>query len=84
MSHGLCEQIDSDIAEVERLMTELRLAVAVGHSAGEDTSERERRVQELLKGWMLLQDQRQKAADAEMATRPPRKADHSAPAADRA
>jgi hypothetical protein len=79
MSHELCQQIDTDIAEVERLMTELRLAIAVGKSAGEDTTEREGRVQELLKGWMLLQDQRQKAADAEIAAKPPTNADHSAP-----
>jgi hypothetical protein len=64
MSHRLSQEIETDIAEVERLMTELRFAIAMGKRAREDTSERERRVQELLKGWMLLQDQRQKAAEA--------------------
>ena len=73
MSHRLSQEIDADIAEVERLMTELRFSIAVAKSLGEHTSERERRVQELLKGWMLLQDQRQKAAHAEMATKPPQR-----------
>jgi hypothetical protein len=82
MSHALCQQIDSDIAEVERLMTELRFAIAAGKSAGEDTSERERRVQELLKGWMLLQDQRQKAAEAEVASKVSARAEPQAPAPD--
>jgi hypothetical protein len=62
MSDGVLQQIEADIAEAERLMTELRLKIAVGQSAGEDTTESERRVQEMLKGWMLLQDQRAKAS----------------------
>ena len=76
MSHALCQQIDSDIAEVERLMTELRFAIAAGKSAGEDTSERERRVQELLKGWM------QKAAEAEVVSKVSAGAEPQAPAPD--
>jgi hypothetical protein len=67
----LLEQIDADIAEAERMIAELRLKIAVGQSAGEDTFQTEQRVQEILKGWMLLQDQRQKALEAELATRPP-------------
>jgi hypothetical protein len=62
MSDGVLQQIEADIAEAERLMTELRLKIAVGQSAGEDTTESERRVQEMFKGWMLLQDQRAKAS----------------------
>jgi hypothetical protein len=62
MSDGVLQQIEADIAEAERLMTDLRLKIAVGQSAGEDTTESERRVQEMLKGWMLLQDQRAKAS----------------------
>jgi hypothetical protein len=71
MASILLEQIEADIAEAERLMTELRLKIAVSQSAGEDTTASERRVQEILKGWMLLQDQRQKAIEAELASRPP-------------
>jgi len=71
MAHGVIQQIEGDIAEIERIMTELRLKIAVGQSAGDDTTESEGRVQEMLKGWMLLQDQRQKAIEAELASRPP-------------
>jgi hypothetical protein len=66
----LLEQIDADIAEAEKMIAELRLKIAVGQSAGEDTTESERRVREMVKGWMLLQDERQKAREAELATRP--------------
>jgi hypothetical protein len=62
MPDSVLQQIEADIAETERLMTELRLRIAVNQSAGEDTTDRERRLQDMLKGWMLLQDQRQKAA----------------------
>ena len=61
MSDSVLQQIEADIAETERLMTELRLRIAVSQSAGEDTTARESRLQDMLKGWMLLQDQRQKA-----------------------
>jgi hypothetical protein len=33
----------------------------VSQSAGENTTASERRVQDMLKGWMVLQDQRQNA-----------------------
>jgi hypothetical protein len=65
MSQDVLDHIENDIAETERLMTELRLKLAVSKSAGEDTTEGEKRLQEMLKGWMMLQDQRQKAAEAD-------------------
>jgi hypothetical protein len=71
----LIQQIEADIAEIERLMTELRLKIAVGQSAGEDMTESERRVQEMVKGWMLLQDQRQKAAEADLTNKLPASVD---------
>jgi hypothetical protein len=52
------QQIEADISEIERLMTELRLKIAVSQSAGEEATESERRLQDMLKGWMLLQDQK--------------------------
>jgi len=61
MPDSVLQEIEADIAETERLMTELRLRIAVSQSAGEDTSRSEQRVLDLVKGWMLLQDQRQKA-----------------------
>jgi hypothetical protein len=64
MSQDVLDQIEADIAETERLMTELRLKLAVSKSAGANTAEDEKRLQEMLKGWMMLQDQRQKAAEA--------------------
>jgi hypothetical protein len=64
MPDSALQQIDADIAETERLMTELRLRIAMRQSAGEDTTESERRLQDMLTGWMLLQDQRQKTTDA--------------------
>ena len=62
MPESVLQQIEADIAEAERLMTELRLRIAVSRSGGEETGKSERRLQDILKGWMLLQDQRQKAA----------------------
>ena len=64
MPESVLQQIEADIAEAERLMTELRLMIAMSRSAGEETTKSERRLQDILKGWMLLQDQRQKAAEA--------------------
>jgi hypothetical protein len=64
MPESVLQQIEAYIAEAERLMTELRLRIAVSRSAGKETSKSERRLQDILKGWMLLQDQRQKAAQA--------------------
>ena len=64
MPESVLQQIEADIAEAERLMTELRLRIAVSRSGGEETGKSERRLQDILKGWMLLQDQRQKAAEA--------------------
>ena len=57
------EEIEADIAEAERLMTELRLKVAVKRSVGEDTTTEDRRLLKMMQGWMLLQDQRQKALE---------------------
>jgi hypothetical protein len=71
MPESALQQIEADIAEAERLMTELRLRIAVSRSAGEDTTQSERRLQDILKGWMLLQDQRQKAIEADPRSRPP-------------
>jgi hypothetical protein len=65
MPESALQQIETDIAEAERLMTELRLRIAVSQSVGEETTDSERRLQDILKGWMLLQDQRQKAIEAE-------------------
>jgi hypothetical protein len=64
MPDSAVQQIEADIAETERLMTELRLKIALSQSAGEDTTESERRLQDMLTGWMLLQDQRQNATEA--------------------
>ena len=64
MRESVLQQIEADIADAERLMTELRLRIAMSRSAGEETTKSERRLQDILKGWMLLQDQRQKAAEA--------------------
>ena len=55
------EEIDADIAEAERLMTALRLKMAVKRSGGEDTSTDDRRLLKMMQAWMLLQDQRQRA-----------------------
>src|SRR5690349_11465784 len=60
MPESTVQQIEADITETERLMTELRLRIAISQSAGEDTTESERRVQQMVKGWMMLQDQRQR------------------------
>jgi hypothetical protein len=64
MPESALQQIEADIAEAERLMTELRLRIAVSQSGGEETTDSESRLQDILKGWMLLQDQRQKAIEA--------------------
>ena len=61
MPDRVLAEIEADIAEAERLISELRLEIAAKTSAGEDTSRSEQRVLEMLKGWMLLEDQRQKA-----------------------
>jgi hypothetical protein len=58
MGDFILQQIEADIAEIERLMTELRLKIAVSQSGGEDATESERRLKDMLKGWMLLQDQK--------------------------
>jgi hypothetical protein len=65
MPESSVQQIEADIAETERLMTELRVRIAMSQSAGEDTTESEQRLQDMFKGWMLLQDQRQKAVGAD-------------------
>jgi len=61
------EEIEADIAEAERLMTALRLKMAVKRSVGEDTTADGRRLLKIMQGWMLLQDQRQAAFDADLA-----------------
>ena len=62
---NLLEQIEADVAEAERLIAELRLKIALSKSAGENTLQAEQRVQEMVKGWMLLQDERQKALQSD-------------------
>ena len=66
------EDIEADIAEAERLMTALRLKMAVKRSVREDTSTEDRRLLKMMQGWMLLQDQRQRALEADLSRRPPR------------
>ena len=61
------EEIEADIAEAERLMTALRLKMVVKRSAGEDTTTDDRRLLKMMQGWMLLQDQRQTAFEADLA-----------------
>ena len=63
------EDIEADIAEDERLMTALRLTIAAKRSAGEDTASDDRRVLEMMQAWMLLQDQRQKVVEGDLADR---------------
>jgi hypothetical protein len=63
------EEIEADIAEAERLMTALRLKMVVKRSAGEDTTTDDRRLLKMMQGWMLLQDQRQTAFEADLARR---------------
>jgi hypothetical protein len=65
------EEIEADIAEAERLMTALRLKMAVKRSAGEDTTTDDRRLLKMMQGWMLLQDQRQTAFEADLAKTAP-------------
>ena len=79
----LLEQIDADIAEAERMIAELRLKIAVGQSTGEDTFQSEQRVREILKGWMLLQDERQKAIEVDPSNQPPAKNELTASATQR-
>jgi len=71
MSDDVLQQIEADIAEAARLITECRLQIAARKSAGEDTARSEQRVLEMVKGWMLLQDQRQKALAADQTDIPP-------------
>jgi hypothetical protein len=59
------EEIEADIAEAERLMTALRLKTAVKRSARQDTTAEGRRLLKIVQGWMLLQDQRQRALDTD-------------------
>jgi hypothetical protein len=61
------EEIDADIAEAERLMTALRLKMVVKRSGGEDTITDDRRLLKMMQAWMLLQDQRQRAMEADLA-----------------
>lgn len=63
MPDRVLAEIEADITEAERLISELRLEIAAKKSAGEDTSRSEQRVLDMVKGWMLLQDQRQKALE---------------------
>jgi len=63
MPDRVLAEIVADIAEAERLISELRLEIAAKKSAGEETSRSEQRVLDMVKGWMLLQDQRQKALE---------------------
>jgi hypothetical protein len=60
------EDIEADIAEAERLMTAIRLKMAVKRSVREDTSTEDRRLLKMMQGWMLLQDQRQRALEADL------------------
>ena len=71
MPDRVLAEIEADIAEAERLISELRLEIAAKKSAGEDTSRSEQRALEMLKGWMLLEDQRQKALERNLAGVPP-------------
>jgi hypothetical protein len=61
MPHKVLQPIEADIADAERLITELRFKIAVSQSAGEDTSASEVRLHEMLRVLLLLQDQRDKA-----------------------
>jgi hypothetical protein len=60
------EDIQADIAKAERLMTALRLKVAVKRSVREDTTTDDRRRLKMMQGWMLQQDQRQRALEADL------------------
>ena len=60
------EDIEADITEAERLMTALRLKMAVRRSVGEDTTTDDGRLLKMMQGWMLLQDQRQRALKADL------------------
>jgi hypothetical protein len=64
MSDSILQQIEADIADAERLITELRFKIAVSQSAGEDTTASEARLLDMLRVLVLLQDQRDKASDA--------------------
>jgi hypothetical protein len=64
------EDIEADIAEAERLMTALRLKIAVKTSVGEETTTDDRRLLKMMQGWMLLQGQRQRAFEADLAKAP--------------
>ena len=53
MSDDVLQQIEADIAEAERLITECRLQIAARKSAGEDTARSEQRVLEMVKGRII-------------------------------
>jgi hypothetical protein len=59
------QDIEADIAEAERLITALRLKAAVKRSARQDTTADDRRLLKMMQGWMLLQDQRQRAVETD-------------------
>jgi len=60
------QEIEADVAEAERLMSALRLKMAVKRRVGEDTTTDDRRLLKMMQGWMLLQDQRQRALEADL------------------
>ena len=60
------EDIEADIAEAERLMTGLRLTVAIKESIGEDTAADNRRILQMMQGWMLLQDPRRRIFEGDL------------------
>jgi hypothetical protein len=64
MPDSTLQQIETDISDAERLITELRFKMAVSQSAGEDTTASEARLLDMLRVLLLLQDQRAKASDA--------------------
>jgi hypothetical protein len=65
--HHRLEDIEADIAEAERLMTARRLTIAVKRSIGEDAASDDRRLLKMMQAWMLLQDQRQKSFESDLA-----------------
>ena len=64
MPDSTLQQIETDIADAERLITELRFKMAVSQSAGEDTTASEARLLDMLRVLLLLQNQRAKASGA--------------------
>jgi hypothetical protein len=71
------EDIEADITEAERLMTALRLKMAVRRSVGEDTTTDDGRLLKMMQAWMLLQDQRKALSLIWPRRRPPRAESHS-------